>query len=363
MKLVQLDVQTTWRGGEQQVLYLSEWLRARNIDSVLVCQPHGILRQRAQAIGLPVMALRVRHELDIAAAWRLARYLRRQRAQVLHMHDPHAHTLGLLAGILVPHVRKVVSRRVDFAPRRHLFSRWKYTRADVYYLAVSEAVRRVLLASGVAPTQVQTVYSGIDLHRFSAVPAVPLPFAPGTLIIGTVGHLAGHKGHCYLLEAFRQVLHEVPQAGLVIVGTGALFGALQAQAEALGISNQVYFTGFRQDVLALMQRFDIFAFSSYLEGLGTAVLDAMALGKPVVATCAGGIPEVVRHGMTGLLVPPRDPAAMAQALVVLLRHPERRHVFGEAGRKRVEQYFTVERMASQTLQVYQRILSHAHTPA
>ena len=108
-----------------------------------------------------------------------------------------------------------------------------------------------------------------------------------------------------------------------------------------------------------MQDFEIFVFSSYLEGLGTAILDAMALGKPVVATRAGGIPEAVQDGMTGLLVPPRDPQALAEAIRSLLRHPEQAKALGEAGRKRVEQYFTVERMACQTLQAYERILANA----
>jgi glycosyltransferase involved in cell wall biosynthesis len=108
-----------------------------------------------------------------------------------------------------------------------------------------------------------------------------------------------------------------------------------------------------------MQQFEVFVFSSYLEGLGTAVLDAMALHKPVVATAAGGIPEVVQDGVTGVLVPPRDPQALAQAVYQLLRHPEQRRRFGEAGRQRVEQYFTAQQMAAHTLQLYRRLLPHA----
>ena len=108
-----------------------------------------------------------------------------------------------------------------------------------------------------------------------------------------------------------------------------------------------------------MQGFEIFVFSSYLEGLGTAILDAMALGIPVVATRAGGIPEAVQDGITGLLVPPRDPQALADAVRYLLCHPEHVKAFGGAGRKRVEQYFTVERMVHSILQVYERVLADA----
>ena len=358
MKIVQLDSHFPWRGGEQQVMYLSQALQAHGVDNVIMCQPHSVLYQRAGKAGLPTMALRMRHELDVVAAWRLGCYLRRHRVDILHMHTPHAHTIGLLASVFAPRVRKVVSRRVDFAPLRSWFSRCKYAFPGVHYVAVSDAVHRVLLHSGIPPQRVQTVYSGVDLRRFAHVTPAPLLFPAGTRLLGTVGHLAGHKGHRYLLEAMKHLLQSEPHVGVVIAGTGALRAALEAQAAALGIADRIYFTGFREDILALIQGFEIFVFSSYLEGLGTSILDAMALRKPVVATRAGGIPEVVEDGVTGLLVPPRDPTALAQALLYLLRHPERGKKFGEAGRSRVEQHFTATRMAMHTLQIYQQLMSH-----
>lgn len=359
MKIVHVDSHVPWRGGEQQVLYLTRLLQAWGHESLVVCPPHSILYQRAQEAGVPTMALRMRHEVDVVAAWQLGNYLRRQRVDILHMHAPHAHTIGLLASTVAPKVRKVVSRRVDFAPIRNWFNRWKYTRADVCYLAVSEAVRRVLIAGGVPAYKVQTVHSGIDLHRFDDVSMAPLPFPVGTRVIGTVGHLAGHKGHRFLLEAMRYLLQTEPHVGLVIAGTGALRATLEAQTVDLGLADRVRFTGFRHDILCLMQGFEIFVFPSSLEGLGTATLDAMALRKPVVATRAGGIPEVVQDGVTGLLVPPQDPASLASAVRYLLHHPEQGRTFGEAGHKRVEQYFTAEQMAARTLRVYQRLLNDA----
>ncbi|MBM3223808.1 MAG: glycosyltransferase family 4 protein, partial [Candidatus Tectomicrobia bacterium] len=214
--------------------------------------------------------------------------------------------------------------------------------------------------SGIPPQRVQTVYSGVDLQRFQAVPAAPPLFPMGTRVIGTVGHLAGQKGQRYLLEAFALLTRTEPEIGLVIAGDGALRGPLEAQAAALGITHQVCFTGFRRDILELTQSFDLFVFASYLEGLGTAILDAMALGKPVVATRAGGIPEAVQEGVTGLLVPPRDPSALAEALRYCLRHPVQARRFGEAGRARVERSFTVEQMVRGTLQVYATMLYAAH---
>lgn len=356
MKIVQLDSQRSWRGGEQQVLYLSQALQARDYDNVIVCQPQSALSQRATDAGLPTWTLRMRHEVDLAAAWRLGRYLKQRRVDVLHMHTPHAHTIGLLARRVVPGVRLVVSRRVDFAPIRHWGSRWKYHAAGVYYLTVSDAIRHVLLTSGIPAEQVQTIHSGIDVTRGDAVPDAVALFPEGTRVIGAVGHLAGHKGHAYLLEATRCLLHDEPDVGVAIIGTGDLLPALEAQAAALDIAERVRFPGFRHDVMALMRQFEIFVMPSSLEGLGTSVLDAMALGKPVVATRAGGIPEVVHDGVTGLLVPPRDPVALARAMREMLRRPEQAKQFGAAGRARVARYFTATRMADRTLQVYQQLV-------
>jgi glycosyltransferase involved in cell wall biosynthesis len=359
MKVVQLDSHMSWRGGEQQVLYLSQYLHEQGYDCTVVCPPHSALYQRAQEAGVPTVALPMRYEGDVVAAWRLGNYLRRQQVDILHMHTPHAHTVGLLASLRYAKVLKVVSRRVDFQPIRNMISRWKYLRPAVQYVAVSEAVRHILIESGVAACRVQTIHSGVDLQRFDTVAAAPALFPAGMRVVGTVGHLAGHKGHRYLLEATKYLLDLEPQVGVVIVGDGKLRPALEAQAVALGIAERVCFTGFRRDVLAIMQQFEVFVFSSYLEGLGTAILDAMALRKPVVATHAGGIPEVVQDGVTGRLVPPREPYALAQAVSQLLHHPEQGRRFGDTGRQRVEQYFTAQHMATQTLHLYQRLLHHA----
>jgi glycosyltransferase involved in cell wall biosynthesis len=356
MNIVHLDAHIPWRGGEQQVVYLARFLHEHGYDNLVICPPHSALYQRAREAGVPTRALRLRHEADLVAAWQLGNYLRRQQVDILHMHTPHAHTIGVLACLLAPKVRKVVSRRVDFPPIRNLLSRWKYLLPEVQYLAVSEAVRQVLIDSGIPDHRVQTVHDGVDLRRFNDVPKAPALFPAGTRVVGAVGHLAGHKGHRYLLEATRYLLQVEPYVGVVIAGDGALRTTLQAQAASLGITDRVCFTGFRHDILALMQRFEIFVFPSYLEGLGTAILDAMALRKPVVATRAGGIPEVVQDGITGFLVPSRDPEALAQAVLHLLHRPEQEKAFGEAGRKRVEQYFTAEQMAAQTVHVYQRLL-------
>ena len=357
MKIAHLDTHRSWRGGQQQVLYLARFLQAQGHKPVVVCPVQSALHQRAREAGVSTTALNMRHELDLVAAWRLGSWLRRRRIDILHMHEPHAHSIGLFACLMAPSVRKVVSRRVVFPPVRNPLSRYKYTVPDIKYVADSEAVRDIMLDSGVAADAVQTVHSGIDLDRIDAVRDTASVFPNDARVIGTVGHLDGYKGHRSLLQAMYHVRRAEPKARLVIVGEGRLRAGLEAEAISLGLGDAVCFTGFRRDVLALIRGFEVFAFPSTQEALGTSVLDAMALRKPVVATRAGGIPESVQDGTTGLLVTPGDACALAEALRTMLQQPERGRAFGEAGRRRVEQFFTVERMGAATLKVYHDVLN------
>jgi len=209
-----------------------------------------------------------------------------------------------------------------------------------------------------------TVYEGIDLERVDAAPAAKLHeelwlphHAP---IVGNVAALVPHKGHRHLIEAAALVVRQVPDARFVIAGEGELRPALERQIKEHHLEKHVLLAGFRPDVLSLHKAFDIFAMSSVTEGLGTSLLDAMACEKPVVATAAGGIPEVVADGETGFIVPPRDHQAMAGAIVRLLKDPALQQRQGTAGRARVQDRFSADRMLRDTLRVYQRVALHPH---
>jgi glycosyltransferase involved in cell wall biosynthesis len=208
------------------------------------------------------------------------------------------------------------------------------------------------------------VNEGIDLERVDAAP-------PGNLheelwlprhapIVGNVAALVPHKGQRHLIDAAAIVVRQIPDARFVIAGEGELRHALERQIRDRHLEKHVILLGFRPDVLSLHKVFDVFVMSSVTEGLGTSLLDAMACGKPVVATEAGGIPEVVEDGLTGLLVPVRDPEAMAAAIIRLLHDAGLRRQMGEAAILSVRERFSVERMVLDTLRVYQRVAMHEH---
>jgi glycosyltransferase involved in cell wall biosynthesis len=203
------------------------------------------------------------------------------------------------------------------------------------------------------------VHEGIDIERVAATPALD-PHAEfwlphGAPVVGNVAALVAHKGQRHLIAAAALVVREVPDARFIILGEGELRPALERQVRELRLDKHVILPGFRPDVLSLHKGFDLFVLPSVTEGLGTSLLDAMACGKAIVATEAGGIPEVVAHDVTGLLVPPRDERTLAAAIVLLLKEPERRAAMGRAGQERVRRFFSAERMVQETLAVYQRL--------
>ncbi|HEX6211965.1 MAG TPA: glycosyltransferase [Methylomirabilota bacterium] len=363
-----IDTAPTWRGGQNQVLLTVLGLRAAGHRAALVAHPSGALRARADE-GLELVPLAPGHELDLKAAWRLARVLQRLRPDVVHAHDPHGVAMASMALSMQtrpPVPPLVASRRVDFHLKRNSFSRWKYRQVDLF-VAASDAIRQILIQDGVDPARVTTVHEGIDVDRVvrlepaSIQAALWLPHeAP---VVCNVAALVPHKGQRHLIDAAALVLPEVPDARFVILGEGPLRPALEHQVKHLHLEKHVFLPGFRTDVLSLVKSVDLFVMCSETEGLGTALLDAMAAGKACVGTRTGGIPEVIVDGDTGLLIPPRDPPALADAIARLLKAPELRGRMGERGLARVREHFSVERMVRGTLAAYAQVRQGAVAPS
>ena len=360
-----IDTARTWRGGQNQVLTTLMGLRALGHRTMLVAHSEGELRQRA-AEGLDLVPLAPKTELDLTAAWRLSRLLRQLKPDVIHAHDPHGVAMAALALSMSTQIVKpplVASRRVDFHLRGNSLSRWKYRQVDCFICA-SEAIRQMLVGDGVPESRAVTVHEGIDIERVERADPANLHgefwlphHAP---IVGNVAALVPHKGQRHLIDAAKAVVLQMPDTRFIIAGEGELRPALERQIRDHHLEKHVLLAGFRPDVLSLHKAFDIFVMSSLTEGLGTSLLDAMAAGKPIVATRAGGIPEVVGDEETGVLVPPRDHDAMAEAIVRLLKDDTLRRKMGDAGRARARSLFSAERMVQNTLNVYQRVAMEPH---
>ena len=357
LRVAHLDTGRDWRGGQAQVLLLMRGLAARGVRNRLLA-PAGPLLERARAEGIEAHEWRSHGDVDVAAT--LAAMRRLRGTDVAHAHSAHAHAVGVPAARLARVPAVVVSRRVDFDVAHHAFSRLKYRLPVDRYVCISHGVMDVMRAAGVPERRLALVPSGVIVRRTPPPGAADLRgligAAPGTPVVGTVAALAPHKNHADLMRAAARVAKARPEVRFAWVGEGPCRDALERQRRELGLEGSVHLLGFRDDALGLMAQFTVFALSSYLEGLCTSLLDAQALGVPVIATAVGGIPDVIEDGVNGRLVPGRDPAALAGAILASLERPAEGEAWAAAGRARVER-FSAETMVEGTLAVYRQVLN------
>ena len=369
MTSVHIDTARTWRGGQNQVLLTVTGLSELGHPAVLVANKGGELAQRAaqrSQEGLRFVPFWPKSEFDFHAAWQLTRVFATVQPDVVHAHDPHAVALMSMAmkapGVFTKRPLLVASRRVDFHLQKNAFSRWKNSTIGCW-IAASHVIAGMLEKDGIAPEKIHVVHEGVSISKIDRVDNVDAHaafFLPHNApVIGNVAALVPHKGQKHLVAAAARVIREVPNARFVILGEGELREPLERQIKELGLERHVILGGFRPEIIGLIKSFDIFVMSSLTEGLGTSILDAMACAKPVVGTRAGGIPEAVQDEETGLLVPPHDEAALAAAILRLLKDPALAARLGASGRQRAAEYFSVERMVSETLAVYQKALAAA----
>jgi glycosyltransferase involved in cell wall biosynthesis len=300
---------------------------------------------------------------DAIAVGAVTAYLARLRADVVHNHMYRAEVVGTQAAWLLSAagrrrplvVGTVHSSRVRAEADRDLIRRLT-PRMD-HLIAVSRAIVRKIEDEGRVGAPISLIYNGVDLARYSAQEACctlhsEYAIPAGAPIVGVVARLEPEKGHPTLLEAWPAVLEAVPNAHLLIVGEGSQQALLEAQVAELDIDASVTFTGRRDDVPAVTAALDVAALPSYREAQGLSILEAMALSRPVVASAVGGIPEMIEHGRTGLLVPPHDAQALSASLVRLLTDHPYADTLARAGHDLVHERFCVELMVRAVESIY-----------
>jgi len=366
LRVMHIDTEKGWRGGEQQALNLAEGLQRRDVENLCIGQPDRPYLERCAARGLAVEAVRTHGEADPVGVAKLRHLIRTWRPDVVHMHTSHAHTLGVLAARsagLTQTARTVVSRRVDFTIYRNplRLSWFKYRFGVDRFVAISRGVRDQMVKDGIPESRIRVVHSGIDLARFDGVKphdwAKEFAFPPGTRVVLDVAAFGWHKAQENLVRATPRILAAHPGTRVVLVGEGECMDAVRAAAVSLGVERDVVFTGFRDDVPALLAGCDCFVMCSVLEGLCTSLLDALAVRRACVGSAVGGIPEVLIDGETGLLVPPGEPEALAAAVVRVLGDGDLARRLGDAGRRHVEREFTIDAMVEGNLAVYRELLA------
>ncbi|MBN1297179.1 glycosyltransferase family 4 protein [bacterium] len=361
--VVHIDTERTWRGGEGQVHHLVSRLPADRFRSIVAAPIKSALIDRVRRDGIPVIPLRSRGEISIRQYLDLVRGVRHFSANIIHVHTSH----GLVsAGFVRDRVRSgikiVYSRRTDFHLRTGFLgiSKRKYLWGADRIIAVSDAIRTVLAEDGIPADRVLTIHSGIDVDRFDwAADGVDVRqewgIPTGVLCVGMVAALAPHKDPMMFLRAVEIVGQEYPDTWFMIIGAGTMWNNVVDAQRRSSVGDRIVLTGFRTDVPRLLAAIDVFCMSSREEGLCTSILDAMAMGKPVVATVAGGIPEAVGDGVTGLLSPIGDAKAFANNIMAILADHVFRRRLGCAGRHRVTEKFSIQRTVARTAEVYEEL--------
>lgn len=353
-------------GAESSAINCVLTLDRRHFQSS-VCTLRGpdTLLPRLEGSHVSVHSLCTRSPLEIA------RFLRKCRADIVQTHHTLAGALGRVAARLArtPIVVSTEQNVVDALPLRYRALNDATIHLGDANVCISEGVRESLMREGVftrrlPPARVTVIPNGVDLPAIDARleggrnrTRAALGIGAEDFVIGNVGRLVPQKGQRFLIQAFAAVVSEIPRARLVIVGGGRLAADLRKVAAQLNVSPRVHLLGERTDAIDLMAAFDVFALPSDYEGLGVVLLEALAARVPVIATDVPGVRDVVEHGVTGVLVPPRSPGQLAEELLALAAAPDRRRELAEVGRRRIEDKFTVEAVARSYGALYDRLLA------
>jgi L-malate glycosyltransferase len=360
-----------WAGAEVQLATTASYLVDRpDVRLSVVLMNEGQLASELRRLGIDVTVVDEGRHNAVHLLVFLARFLRDNRIDLVHTHRYKDSVLGTIAAKLagVPFVVRTVHGL------REPMSGWQHLKFRVYetvdrvtllsladlVIAVSKQMEETLRRSGYRPTMLTHIHNGIDLHSVAAGRAPreirrELAIPEDALLFGTVGRLSPVKDHAAFLEAAAEIRRTRPDARFVIVGGGPLERELRRRAAQLGLEDVCLFTGPRIDAHNIMAAIDVFVLPSLSEGIPMAVLEAMALGRPVVATAVGGVPEVVQHGTTGLLVEPGNPLALAQACLELAGDPKLAAALGNRARQTVEARFTSERSGRALLDAYRSV--------
>ena len=314
-----------------------------------------------RALGVDVVDLRMTSRWDVAALWRLFRLLRHLRPDILHAHLYRAELFGVLTGRLagVPGIVCTMHNAnlymVHKVLRRLLAMAYRF--ADRVITLFDEASTQLRNDYRVPGSRLVTIHHGYNAVEQDPPPKHEPAGTGNVSVVGTVGRLAKQKAHDVLLNALAQILRRRPGTRLTIAGHDdeGLRPELEALSARLELQEAVQFKGYVDNIQSFLDEIDVFVLSSDNEGLPISLLEAMAVGKPIVATRVGGVPEVVVDGVTGLLVPTRDPEALADAILRLLEDPSEARRMGARGRERLMQQFTMERMVERTCAVYREV--------
>ena len=361
MVILQLISIKYWRGGEQQVVSLVEQLKKQGVNNHLVVSKGSELEKYCRANDLSFTAINFWNGFNLLAAWHLKKLCQRLQIDVVHMHCSPAQTLAICSHILGNKTKLILSRRVIFPIRQNNLSLKKFNHPAIErIICVSESIKKVLSRDIKRKDIFDVVYDGIDVESITTLKtnnSIRKELAlEGKIIVAIIAALSPEKDHTTFIEAAKILCDVQQNFHFLIIGTGSEEARIKDLVHKYHLEGAVTLTGFRNDIPDILQEIDIFTLTSIKEGLGSSIIEAFANKVPVVATNTGGIPELVIHEKTGLLVQPRHPKDLAREIRNLANDQVLRDTIIEGAWQHMQQNFRIENTAEKTANIYQEVI-------
>ena len=360
IKVLHIETGMHLYGGAKQVTYLLEGLNTESVNNIL-CVPKGSqIESWARDNNIKVQTTDTAGDLDLNFFRQVKSIMRDENPNLVHLHSRRgADVLGGLAAKL-ENIPCVLSRRVDNVEKAWII-KLKYGLYN-HVISISEGIKKVLLSQGVPANKVTCVHSAVDARHYQN-PASREDFLnefalpSDAFCIGVVAQLIQRKGHRYLLQVLPELIHKNPQLRVLIFGKGPLSDSLEERVNKSGLQHHITFTGFRNDLEKWLGCLDLIVHPADIEGLGVSLLQAAAAGVPIIASRAGGMPEIVHHEENGLLIEPGDTTALSRAIQRIIDDEKLRTSMQLAGPILVDNHFSLSNMLQGNLQVYRQVLS------
>lgn len=362
MTIIHISTPLSWRGGEQQLSYLAEELKKQSVNQLVVCPEGSELLKKCKKIGVEYRSFKKKGFLKLALAQHIKEICKEIKHPLIHTHDSHAHTAAFMAAAFLGNKTPIfVSRRVDFPVKKSIFSRWKYNHKSIKkIICVSEKIKEITSPSIKYKGKLITIHSGIDLDRFDGVSAsgflrktynIPNEYK----LIGNVAAIADHKDYFTFIDTAKELIQQKKMYKFFIIGAGPMENEISSYISKNSLEESVIMTGFLSNIPEILPELDVFLITSITEGLGTSVLDAFACKVPVVATRAGGIPEMVVHEVTGMLSEVKDTLSLAENCNKVIDNQGLKLSIIDNASLKLKQ-FTKEATAIKTLELYTKTL-------
>jgi glycosyltransferase involved in cell wall biosynthesis len=361
IRVLHISSESSWRGGEQQIIYLVEESRKLGVDAIVACKEGSEVEKYCQANDLPYESLKFKSAYDLGTAFKIKSICKRRSIDLIQTHTSKSHTMAVISGLMGLSVPQIMTRRVDFPVKDNWFSRFKYNYSKIVrIICISETILGITEKDIKDKSKLVAIHSGVDMDRFKEFKHsdwLRENYAKdkSTHIVGNTSAISDQKDYYTFVNVAKRILETRQDIHFFIVGDGPDRVEIESYVKTQGLSDKITLTGFKKNIREILPSFDIFLFTSKTEGLGTSVLDAMAAGVPIVTTNAGGVSEMITHEVNGLMYPVKDVEGLVKGVLTFMDdHSLAENLAAKASE--MVRDFSKEKTASRTLALYKEVL-------